>query len=485
MFRVALEALIVIGIVNQCFFIALASDALEDYVLRSSDVELDTWRRLFIGFCLENVALAVYFAIRLWGSTRLASFMAEKSSETLRTVREAYQLGIRIREQRYQLMAINPATPLRQVCRFMGLDTPAADKYLAIVRFLDSLPAEERRAALLDNDLSISALTHRIELARRSLTWVDPGEAPTAAMLLKQLVPVVDLRQCYDLGKEFREAVWRAWNANSMRLISAPDLDPDQPRVVAAILQIAAFDIGITVRQGERYTKLCRFVEATPGNPYATLARMSKEYPSGILGFLEATASMSKQDAGDPLPSAIATVVEPIMLAKDAVDRGKALRRWMYEEWLTDMYLETDELLSRVVESKGSTVRACARYLLLLRYIEGLDPQRARAVLDVQRSSTLALWAQIKAMIDDGSWVDPGEPDFYEWTPPQNPPEWEKADFLSRVARGGGVSAVAGTARDTEASVARGSRKGTEGEEGEVEALAVAAKRNQVAPEPE
>lgn len=446
-FRVAFEALVVLGVVNHCFFIAMSSDGFEEYLLTQTTIELDTWTRLFIGFALENVALALYFVVRLWGSSRLGSFITEKKAESLRTVKEAYQLGIRIREQRYSMMAANPAVSMKQVCKLLGIDVGPAEKYLTIVRFLDGLPAAEKRSVLLDSNLAISSLVYRIELASRSGTWADPGEPAGAPGLLKQLVPVVDLKRCYELGKEYREALWRTWNANSVRLVSAEDVDPDEPRVVASLRQLAAFDCGITVKQAERYTRLCRFVDAAGGNPYRQLERMAGDYPTGLLGFLESANRVRVQDDGDPLPSAVAGVVEPVVLARDAVARAQALRRWMYNEWLQDTYLQPDEMLARVVAARGSTVRACRRYLLINRYLESIDPARARAITDVQRMSTLALALDVSQMIAEGTWVDPGDPDFYDWTPPEVPDAWSVEGWLGNArggARGGRSAAPSG-----------------------------------------
>ena len=493
----------VVGVINQCFFLALSSSALQTYVFTSTT--LTVWTRLFIAFVAENALLALYFAVRLYGSSRLASFVADRGAEALRIVREAYQLGVRLREQRYQLLCLDPATTHRQVCRALDLEVPVADRYLALVRFLDSLPAKERRDLLLDNDASVSALAHRVELARRSLAWRDPGEAPSLPGLLKQLVPVVDLRRANALGKDFREAVWRVWNANSVRLVASEDVDPDEPRAVNAVLQLAACDAGMTVAQARRYTKLCRYVDALGGNPYAHLARMAAEMPAGLLGFLDALGARGVQDEGDPRPSAIAAVVEPVVLARDAVRRAAALRKWMYDEWLTDNYLEVPELVDRVVEQRGSTARNCHRYLLILRYVETLDPQRARAILDIQRTATLALAVQVQQLLDEGAWVDPGEPDFFEWVPPPIPDEFEEEGFLvaanasaraaappaaaagpsgaqaqlgAKAGAGSGAGSGAASGAGSGAGSATASRPGTRGGEG-----APQPRGNQVVPD--
>jgi len=436
-FALVLEALVILGIVSQSFFFAMNSESLKDYVLQGEngltpedwDGEQGTRTRLFMGFAAENLLLAVYFVIRFWPWSRPPAVSPERGAESLRTVREAYIFAYKVRERRYTLMAGDPRVTLRQVCRSMGVDQGSAERYLGVARYLDSLPAAERRAILLDTGIAVSSIVQRAILARRMVNWRDPGEATSSAALLKELVPIVDLSRAYKLGKEFREAVWRVWNANVTRLNDASGIDPDDPRVSAAIEQLAACDVGVTVDQARRYTRLCRYVDAMGANAWAKLDRMSASLPTGLLGFL-ATQRTRRDDPGDNRPSSIHAMVEPIVLARDAVVRAQALRRWMYEEWLSDTYLGTDELLGLVVLRKGSTLEACQRYLLCARYIETLDAQRAINLLEIQRTSTLALVLVVENLLGEGTWVDPGEPTFFDWVPEANPEAWEKEGWL-------------------------------------------------------
>lgn len=75
----------------------------------------------------------------------------------------------------------------------------AADRYLAVVRYLDTLNEDERRSMLHDSATTIQALLTTIHLKARGGLWTDPLERPTAAGLLNVLVPVTDIkvRSCY------------------------------------------------------------------------------------------------------------------------------------------------------------------------------------------------------------------------------------------------------------------------------------------------
>lgn len=70
----------------------------------------------------------------------------------------------------------------------------AADRYLAVVRYLDTLNEDERRSMLHDSATTIQALLTTIHLKARGGLWTDPLERPTAAGLLNVLVPVTDIK---------------------------------------------------------------------------------------------------------------------------------------------------------------------------------------------------------------------------------------------------------------------------------------------------
>ena len=137
------------------------------------------------------------------------------------------------------------------------------ERYLAMARYLEWLPKEERHALLVENDASIPSVLLKLDLAKGAQHWLDAGDPPTAPALLRLLVPVVSLRKSYQIGKDFREVLWRIWNANAAKLQQADrDLPEatDPKATVQAMWLLAAAEMDVTAPQAERYTKLCRYV---------------------------------------------------------------------------------------------------------------------------------------------------------------------------------------------------------------------------------
>ncbi|CAG9463280.1 unnamed protein product [Pedinophyceae sp. YPF-701] len=440
-FQIIFEMYVVAGIINHCFMLCVASDALQEFIIGRENLQLDIWKRLFIAFCAEQVLVLIFFLFRTVGVSRDPAALVESRSEPLRSVREAYQLGTILREKRYAMMVANevPLTgdeAVRGAAEALEVETEAAIKYLQVVRYLDSLPGAERRRILVDNDAGIQALNARIALAKRTGAWEDRNEAPTLPGLLQQLVPVVDLERCYVLGKQFREAVWRVWRANSVRLLSDEEgVDPDSPPVVAAIRQLAAADVGITLGQADRYTRLCRYVDAAAAvqgtTCYVILGRLARKMPTGLLGFLETVARKQLNDPGDPRPSSISVVVEPTRLASVAVAKAAVVRRAMYEAWLIDHHLSHDEILDIVARQKGVMRESLERYLLVKRYVDSLDETRRRSLLEVVKATTLALVVEVGHLVREGAWMDGGEPDFRR---PENQPATVPDAFAETTA---------------------------------------------------
>ena len=74
------------------------------------------------------------------------------------------------------------------------MEEAAALPYLTIVRYVDSLPQKEKAALLLDSSMTIPSLTTNILLKKRNHIWTDPEEPPTAASLLRVIMPIMDLK---------------------------------------------------------------------------------------------------------------------------------------------------------------------------------------------------------------------------------------------------------------------------------------------------
>ena len=122
-------------------------------------------------------------------------------------------------------------------------------------------------------------------------------------------------------------------------------------------------------------------------------------------------------------------MVEPMVRAKEALSRGRALRWWMYQLWATDNYLTHPELLDRVIMARGGTVACGERYLLILRYYDSIATVAAK-VTEFMRMSTLGLCDQLAAWRREGTWVDPGEPSFYDVVPEECDVMCEEAGFM-------------------------------------------------------
>jgi hypothetical protein len=52
-------------------------------------------------------------------------------------------------------------------------------------------------------------------------------------------------------------------------------------------------------------------------------------------------------DDGEPIPSELGTLIEPVMDAKLAYEKASVVRRRMYEKWLRDKNMLTEDMVGR------------------------------------------------------------------------------------------------------------------------------------------
>ena len=69
---------------------------------------------------------------------------------------------------------------------------------------------------------------------------------------------------------------------------------------------------------------------------------------------LGAAAEEGQQDAGEPVPSELGPVIEPVVMAKRAFEKADAVRRHMFDAWVRDKDLQHADLLQRVCEDTGA-----------------------------------------------------------------------------------------------------------------------------------
>ena len=169
------------------------------------------------------------------------------------------------------------------MCTAEDIDESAADRYLKIVRFIDLLGTDDKKQDLLYNSTStIQSLVNTVAMQTRAGIWKDPLERPTAAGLLRELVPVTHLRQCYEMGKRLREVAYHIWSTKRSVTVMG-----SRAATIMSIRQFACIDVMCTMPQAERYCRLVRFVERMAGgNPWERLRELEREHPLGLMQVL-------------------------------------------------------------------------------------------------------------------------------------------------------------------------------------------------------
>jgi len=403
------EATAVMGITNHMFLLAWTSNTMDEYFFPG----ISDWERLFAAFCAQNVFLLFFLVVKLMYGAKIPDWVMLKKKEPLRFIRDAYRAGCALRERRYRMLLLSPHTPMKLVCRAEDIDETAAERYLLITRYVDSRPAEEKKALLYDSSTTIQALLTTVHLKARGKVWPDKGERPTAAGLLRELVPVTDIRTCYLMGKKLREAAYSIWETHKDVTVMG-----SAAATIMSIRQFGCVEVGCTMPQAERYCRLVRYVESSGLNPWERLAELAEQFPRGLMQVLSSTAEEGALDAGEPPPSELGEMIEPITLAKRAFEKADIVRRKMFERWVHDKDMQHDELVQSVCEETGAFPEQLERYLLIKRYCDGLEERKRKDVLQFATSRTLLLCATIRQVMKDGGWRDPGEPSFYTYTPP-------------------------------------------------------------------
>eukprot|EP00240_Pyramimonas_obovata_P000249 CAMPEP_0118927864 /NCGR_PEP_ID=MMETSP1169-20130426/5244_1 /TAXON_ID=36882 /ORGANISM="Pyramimonas obovata, Strain CCMP722" /LENGTH=1671 /DNA_ID=CAMNT_0006869721 /DNA_START=246 /DNA_END=5258 /DNA_ORIENTATION=- len=404
-----IEGACVLGITNHMFILAVGSHTMQDYFFP----DITDWQRVVAAMVAQNFLLAVYFTLRVAKRKFVPTWVLLKQREPLRFVRDAYRAGCALRERRYRMLLANPMVPMKIVCRAEDIDEVAAERYLRIVRYLDTSSPEEKRNMLCDSSTTIQALTTTINLRMRGGVWRDEGERPTAAGLLRELVPVLDVNAAYVMGKKLREAAYHLWEAHSEVTVMG-----SKAATIMSIRQFACIQVGCTMPQAERYVRLVRYVEGSGVNPWERLEWLAEQHPRGLMQVLGAAAEEGQQDAGEPVPSELGPVIEPVLTARRAFEKADAVRRRMFDAWVRDKDLQHADLLQRVCEDTGSFEAQLERYLLIKRYCESLDERKRKDLLQYSKVKTLRLCLDISNVVRDGGWRDPGEPSFYTFTPP-------------------------------------------------------------------
>jgi hypothetical protein len=296
----------------------------------------------------------------------------------------------------------------------------------SVFRYVDGQPTAAKQKLLLDSTTTVPSLLTAVQLRKRNHVWTDPGEAPTAAALLRQIMPVMDLKESYRLGKLFREAVYAIWEYQRGASVLG-----SKAATIMYLRQFAAIEVGITMPQAERYCRLVRLVDAMEGNPYDRLFDLAVEHPGGLAevlavrgggltgadqeGTLHADGGV---DEGEPAPSELGPWVEPVTSANRAFRRADYVRRRMYERWTADNFLSLEEMVNMVAEELGLMHTNLHRYLLIKRYCDSLSADKAAEVLEMSATETLYLVSQVRQMVQQGLWLDVGEPSFFTYVPP-------------------------------------------------------------------
>ncbi|KAK3274842.1 hypothetical protein CYMTET_16981 [Cymbomonas tetramitiformis] len=405
----AFETMAIVGITNHMFVLGVASNTMDEYFFPG----ITMWERLFASFCAQNFFLFLYGIIRILHMGKMPTWVSLKKKEPLRFIRDAYRAGCALRERRYRMLLSNPHVPMSLVCKAEDIDENAADRYLRIVRYVDDRPADEMRSLLYDSSTTIQALLTTIHLKARGRQWVDDGERPTAAGLLRELVPTTDIRECYTLGKALRESAYSIWETHKDVTVMG-----SKAATIMSIRQFACIEVGSTMPQAERYVRLVRYVEQGGMNPWEHVSDLQERFPRGIMQVLSAAAEEGGSDMGEPVPSELGPLIEPITLAKRAFEKADIVRRKMFERWVHDKDMQHSELLESVCHETGAFVAQLERYLLIKRYCDSLEERKRKDLLQFAKTKTLLLCSTIRQVMRDGGWRDPGEPSFYTYTPP-------------------------------------------------------------------
>ena len=254
------------------------------------------------------------------------------------------------------------------MCTAEDIDESAADRYLKIVRFIDLLGTDDKKQDLLYNSTStIQSLVNTVAMQTRAGIWKDPLERPTAAGLLRELVPVTHLRQCYEMGKRLREVAYHIWSTKRSVTVMG-----SRAATIMSIRLFACIDVMCTMPQAERYCRLVRFVERMAGgNPWERLRELEREHPLGLMQVLGLIAEReSDNDEGEPIPSELGPLIEPVLDAKLGYEKAAVVRRRMYEMWVHDKNMLVDEMVDKVCEDSGNFPAQLHRYLLIKRFVE-------------------------------------------------------------------------------------------------------------------
>jgi len=416
---VALESVAVLGIVNTCLVLAFSTTTMSEYFFPG----ITGYQRATAAFAIENIFLLAYVVVRLGYLNATPRWVADSRKEALRFVRDAYRAGCALRERRYRLLAAGLAGDVvAEAAHAEDVEPAAAARYLTVVRYVDAQPADAKQRLLLDSTTTVPSLLTAVQLRKRNHVWADSGEAPTAASLLRQIMPVQDIKEAWRLGKLFREAVYAIWEYQRSASVLG-----SKAATIMYLRQFAAIEVGITMPQAERYCRLVRLLDAMEGNPYDRLFDLAVEHPGGLaevlavrgggLGGVDSPAD-GGADEGEPAPAELGPAIEPVAMAQRAFLRADYVRRRMYERWTSDNFLSLEEMVDMVSEEMGLMPQNLHRYLLIKRYCDSLPPNKAAEVLEMSATETLYLVSQIRQMVQQGLWLDVGEASFHTYVPP-------------------------------------------------------------------
>ncbi len=406
---VAFEALAILGIANQCFVLGYSSKTMEEYFFP----RITRSERLFAAFVAENFFALCYLVLRLVGGRGL--WVQEKKREPLRYIRDAYRVGTALRERMQQVLALNPAATPADVAEVEEVDEDNAQRYLLVVRYLDSLGVDERKKILRDSNTTINSLLGKI---RSASGWVDPGEQTTSASILQDIVPIkYDLKRCYLIGKALREKAYKIWVSYQKH---KDGLSDGNPLDVLHVRQLACIEEDCTLEQAQRYVRLVRYIDGyMPGNPFQNLSELQQKHPGGLLAALDTLGALHGQDdPGEPQPGALGPFIESRLLAKDVFAYADVIRRTMFEAFVANPYFTLDELIEKASQPLGMDEHQIRRSLMVKRYCESLGEQKTHVILNVKQTETLILVQEIEAKEAAGDYKDVGERSFRDYTPP-------------------------------------------------------------------
>jgi hypothetical protein len=279
---------------------AVCSNTMEEYFFPGITFE----SRLMYGFIGCFGFFFIAFVIRIYHNLNPPAW-GGSNKEPLRYIRDAYRAGCALRERRYRMLLSNPNTTMQHVCDAEDVDANVAQRYLRVVRYLTTHDAIERRALLLDSSSTIQSLNNTLMLKIRGGAFADPGEKATAEGLVGVIVPVTQIQQAYRMGKKVREAAYRIWEEHQDVVIMG-----STAATIMSIRQFACIECDCTMPQAERYCRLVRSVDASGQNPWQRLFELSM------------LSDREGEDNGEPVPSALATVVEPVRMSQAAFEKA-------------------------------------------------------------------------------------------------------------------------------------------------------------------